>query len=235
MAEPSTASTAGSKRKRPPTFQHLPVETAKKFKKAWVEKTKIKSKWKAEKRKEGLASSSRLELPVYDREGDENFKDVKDVEDEHSSESEEAEPMSAQSKIRPETTRPHVHPSRSHIHPDLVVKQSKHTTTAPASANTPKTQASANTSKKTKEGVPPVEPPSLRELTREAFSQSTLHTFKSDPLKRRERGGKSGVRGQNGRGRGRGRGRGQGEIGRGQPNMKLRMNAMLEKIKQDFT
>ncbi|EPQ58179.1 hypothetical protein GLOTRDRAFT_91673 [Gloeophyllum trabeum ATCC 11539] len=39
------------KRKRPPTFQHLPENRAKKLKKAWVETQKIKSKWKAEKRK----------------------------------------------------------------------------------------------------------------------------------------------------------------------------------------
>ncbi|TFK54947.1 hypothetical protein OE88DRAFT_1642238 [Heliocybe sulcata] len=39
------------KRKQPPTFQHLPADRAKKLKKRWVETQKIKSKWKAEKRK----------------------------------------------------------------------------------------------------------------------------------------------------------------------------------------
>ncbi|PSR74120.1 hypothetical protein PHLCEN_2v10076 [Hermanssonia centrifuga] len=46
--------TAGTKRKKPPTFQHLPINRAKKLKQSWVESQKIKSKWKAEKRKEGF-------------------------------------------------------------------------------------------------------------------------------------------------------------------------------------
>jgi hypothetical protein len=76
---------------------------------------------------------------------------------------------------------------------------------------------------------------SLRELKREAYSASTLHTFKADPLKKnkhqtsatrgRGRGAAAGTRG--------GRG-GQQGTGRGQPNMKLRMNAMLAEIKQSF-
>jgi len=56
----------------------------------------------------------------------------------------------------------------------------------------------------------------VRELMREAYSKSTLHTFKSDPLKKRTAPA----------------GR-KGEIGKGQPNMKLRMNALLAKIKRD--
>jgi hypothetical protein len=61
---------------------------------------------------------------------------------------------------------------------------------------------------------------SLRELFRTAYSRESLHTYKSDPLHRgkgrpaQHRGGTKGV-------------------GRGQPNMKLRMNALLEKIKRD--
>jgi len=49
----------------------------------------------------------------------------------------------------------------------------------------------------------------VRDLTRTAYARESLHTFKA------------------GRGR-----HGQGK-GRGQPNMKLRMNALLEKIKMD--
>ena len=63
--------------------------------------------------------------------------------------------------------------------------------------------------------------PSLRELNKQAFSRSALHTYKS-----RGSGGKSGRGGERGRGA---RGR-----GRGQPDMRLRMNAMFEKIKQDL-
>jgi len=60
------------------------------------------------------------------------------------------------------------------------------------------------------------EHPSLRELTKKAYASSSLHNYKSDPLHRRRAGGRGPRRG-------------------GQPNMKLRMNAMLEKIKQDLT
>ena len=60
----------------------------------------------------------------------------------------------------------------------------------------------------------------LRELFRKAYSHESLHTYKSDPLHRgkgrpaQHRGGTKGT-------------------GRGQPDMKLRMNALLEKIKRD--
>ncbi|OBZ75899.1 hypothetical protein A0H81_04250 [Grifola frondosa] len=49
----------GTKRKKPPTFQHLPVERVKKLKRSWVDVQKIKSKWKAQKRKEGLVTPRR--------------------------------------------------------------------------------------------------------------------------------------------------------------------------------
>lgn len=164
------------KRKRPPTFQHYPVNRAKQLKKNWVENVKIKSKWKAEKRKDGITTDVRGEEPT-DSERDE---------EEEKSES-------------PPSEAPQIHKSRPNL-------------------------------KSSKEQEAVTEPPavSLRELTREAYSRSSLHTFKADPLKRR--------RGAPDRGRGgtRGRGSDQRRGGQGQPNMKLRMNAMLEKIKQDY-
>ena len=61
---------------------------------------------------------------------------------------------------------------------------------------------------------------SLRDLFRKAYSRESLHTYKSDPLHR-------------GKGRpAQHRGRTKG-TGGGQPDMKLRMNALLEKIKRD--
>ena len=57
----------------------------------------------------------------------------------------------------------------------------------------------------------------LRELARKAYSRESLHTYKSDTLKRRAHGEYTKKGG-----------------GRGQPNMKLRMNLMLEKIKRDY-
>jgi len=188
------------KRKRPPTFQHYPVHRAKKLKKAWVEKTKIKSKWKAQKKKEDLATSSKLDLPVYNEE-----------EREDNSRSDWDEVQLAV-EVLGEQPRPHLHPSRAHIHPELPVKHSK--------ARIP--EAAPTKKPKTLEDSQAVEPPSLRELKRKAYSQSTLHTFKSDPLKKRDQGKRVG--GSNG----------FTERGKGQPNMKLRMSIMLEKIKQDF-
>lgn len=77
------------------------------------------------------------------------------------------------------------------------------------------------------------EKPSLRELQNQAYSRSTLHTFRSHLLHKRHG---PDIQGQSDRGRGRGRGiqiaRGRGQ---GQPDMRLRMNAMLEKIKRDYT
>lgn len=64
---------------------------------------------------------------------------------------------------------------------------------------------------------------SLRELSKKAYSPNSLHNHRADPLHRRK-GESSSNRDVPSRGR-----------SRGQPNMKLRMNAMLEKIKQDLT
>jgi len=192
----------GIKRKRPPTFQHYPVDRAKKLKKAWVEKTKIKSKWKAQKKKEGLSTSSKLDLPVYDED-----KTHHDVEDNSRSDSGDDA-----IEISGEQPHPHLHPSRAHIHPELPVKHLK--------ARIPDLPPTKK-HKIPEEDSQVVEPPSLRKLKREAYSQSTLHTFKSDLLKKRD---------QSKRDRSRG---GVFERGRGQPNMKLRMNVLLEKIKQE--
>ncbi|KAG1891230.1 hypothetical protein F4604DRAFT_1567575 [Suillus subluteus] len=46
--------TEGTKRKKPPTFGHLPFNRAKKLKQSWVESTKIKSQWKAQKKRESV-------------------------------------------------------------------------------------------------------------------------------------------------------------------------------------
>ncbi|KAL5489823.1 hypothetical protein ACEPAI_4655 [Sanghuangporus weigelae] len=99
--------------------------------------------------------------------------------------------------------------------------------------------------------------PSLRELSRRAYAPASLHSFKADPLQRRKdtvagthpREGKSskvtGTRtvappsqtrsDQGGGGRNSHTSPGRQERQpRGQPNMKLRMEAMLERIKRDY-
>jgi len=173
-------------KKKPPTFQHLPASRAKKLKKTWVDTKKIKSKWKAEKRKEELVGGS---ASIEQRQSD-------DIREEEGSSNQDqvdeghGEQISTPSK-RPPTWTPRKDSRTEHI------------------------------SEAQKED-------SLRNLTREAYSRSSLHTYKSDPL---HRGGGSqrgrGARGTNSLAGGMGR-------GRGQPNMKLRMGAMLEKIKRDF-
>ena len=169
-----------------------------------MEKTKIKSKWKAQKKKEGLATSSKLDLPVYDEEGNDQDNSRSDSDD-----------VQLAVEISGEQPRPHLHPSRAHIHPELPVKHSK-----VKIPEVPPTKKQKNS-----EDSQAVDSPSLRELKREAYSQSSLHTFKSDPLKRRDQGKRVGSRG---------RGNGLIDRGKGQPNMKLRMNVMLEKIKQNY-
>lgn len=169
-----------------------------------MEKIKTKSKWKAQKKKEGLATSSKLELPVYNEE--------EKNQDNSRSDSDDVQLAVETSREQP---RPHLHPSRAHIHPELPVKHLK--------VKIPEVPPIKK--QKISEDPQAVEPPSLRELKREAYSQSTLHTFKSDPLKKRDQGKRVG---------GSRRGYEFIERGKGQPNMKLRMSVMLEKIKQNF-
>ncbi|KAF9466359.1 hypothetical protein BDZ94DRAFT_214685 [Collybia nuda] len=191
------------KRKRPPTFQHLPVKRAKKLKQTWVQNVKIKTKWKAQKRKE--ATFATLSHPAAQDEYDNNA-EVSDS-DGSKRESEDEESVPQESTLHP--SRAHVH-----IHPELV----------------PKTTLKPQRAEKLEKNEPPASSPSLRDLTREAYSRSSLHTFKADPLHRR-RGSQPLARG----GKSRGRGAPSGERGRGQPNMKLRMDAILEKIRRDLT
>ena len=203
-------------RKRPPTLRHLPtnqgmlfscqyvqelkVITAKRLKQTWVENNKIKSKWKAQKRKEPHPTSVQPDEQHGSTKEDDSESDGK--------ESDQQERDLARDVVIPALKRSAVHMSRAHkIHGLL-----------------PPFKGSRNDKHN---GTPAKPTPSLRDLTQKAYSTSSLHTFKSDPLNRRRGSGTRGVRGG-----GRGMQRGQGH--RGQPNMKLRMDAMLEKIKRDF-
>lgn len=184
------------KRKNPPTFRHLPINRAKKLKRTWVENVKIKSQWKAQKRKE-LQPSTSAQGHEQDDDGE------SDAEESHI----EQEENLVQDGVIPSSRKSAIYPSRAHKIPGQ----------APPSKgredDTDKDHLSEPTS-------------SLRDLTQKAYSRSSLHTFKSDPLNpgRGSRGGRGDER--------RGTERGQGC--RGQPNMKLRMGAVLEKIKRDF-
>ncbi|KIM62074.1 hypothetical protein SCLCIDRAFT_25290 [Scleroderma citrinum Foug A] len=162
---------AEGKHKKPPTFHYLPKNRAKKLKRSWVDNKKLKTQWKAQKKRQGLSEdkpSSHCEVP-----------------------SEDASDVHASSEVRDSTP--------VHTEPPLA-------------------------------SSPPTSKTSLRDLTRQAYSRSTLHTHKSGPLRKqrgpnvpfsRERSKDNQVNKPSHR-------------PNGQPDMKLRMNAMLEKIKRDL-
>jgi hypothetical protein len=146
--------------------------SAQKLKQAWVQNAKIKSKWKAEKRKAGIA----VPRPV---EGQEDVA---------------ADGIESDKAPEPSVRAPTPTPSP----PPKKRARDKKPQLEPAEAE------SSNA-------------PSLRDRAREAYSQASLHTYRSDPFSKKQRGGKAGT------------------TGCGQPNMKMRMNVLLETIKRDFT
>ncbi|KAG1832146.1 hypothetical protein EV424DRAFT_1469779 [Suillus variegatus] len=172
--------TEGTKRKKPPTFGHLPFNRAKKLKQSWVESTKIKSQWKAQKKREVPSNG---DPPPAHREKS----DGSDPEQSHSNDQ----------------------GSHSSSHPECKQRQ------------VPNSSADG--------GI------SLRELGKQAYSRNSLHTYKAN-TRRHDIKPSRGANPQGGSTRG-GRGASFGDRGhgKGQPNMKYRMTAMLEKIKRDFT
>lgn len=171
----------------------------------------MKSKWRAQKRKEGLAGPRAHLEQLVDAEQEQRQADGE--EEDHVSESSDNDDPEADEQSDDEsgdeTSEDEASPPRK-----------------PLPISKPK-------SKKDKPPTKEDERPSLRDLERQAYSRSSLHTHKANPLGRhkgvesnnRGRGGRGGRGGQTGRGRGR---------GRGQPDMGLRMKAMLERIKQDY-
>lgn len=178
-------------------FQELIDYVAKTLKKTWVDTKKLKSKWKAEKRKGGLATGSNM-IEQGGRKAEEDGDEAEAEASNHLSE--------AGSEIdeEPATTTSQQPSSRSY-----------------------RTDAARTSQGKDDDH----DEKSLRDLTKEAYSRSSLHTYKSDPLNRSRGRGRGPQRGRGDSGRGALR----GGRGRGQPNMKLRMGAMLEKIKRDYS
>jgi hypothetical protein len=151
-----------------------------------VDIKKIKSKWRTEKRKEGLVGES-----ASIEQGDQRSDDIREEgPSEHPNEVDEAHD---EGRV---LTPPKQSPARAHNRAEQVSKKQK-------------------------------EDP-VRDMMREAYSRASLHTYKSDSLHRgrsgSSRGDKASYRMTGERGR-----------GKGQPNMKLRMGAMLEKIKRDYS
>ena len=204
---------------------------AKKLKRSWVEVQKIKSKWKAQKRKEGFPNPT---VNLQDRE--EEIEDVLcDAEKEHTPEvgkeiSKDGNNSSASDETAARINRELK--EKSFQKPSRKGKMQPNTGDSRISRSSRDVDEDSD-SEETKK-------PSLRELTRTAYSRSSLHSHKSDPLhKRKEIASSSRSSGETRQRRqpfgGEGKNGGIVKTGRGQPDMKLRMGALLERIKRDHS
>ncbi|KAI0780871.1 hypothetical protein BD413DRAFT_489212 [Trametes elegans] len=220
MPPQQTQDQRGVKRKKPPTFQHLPAERAKKLKRSWVEVQKIKSKWKTQKRREGLAAART------------QFEQLVDSPEDKEADSDEENGEACRSSS-PESTSKEGEGSDGDEHSEE--ESTDEAPPAPKAATSSKRPHRLDS--KSQKGVPKEkapEQPTLRDLQKMAYSKASLHHHKSRPLNRHKgptaSRGRGAERGRGSRGAPRGRGRGGG-----QPDMGLRMKAMLEKIKQDYS
>lgn len=210
---------------------------AKKLKQSWVEAQKIKSNWKAQKRKEGLVHPSRL-IPPSGDDGGENEMSGNEGMNGDRLESEKEDGVRGSAARQPDSKDASDHSSESEDDSENKsdgVRQSPEPGYPTRERNSrgrgAKGRGGSMRNDKQKDEDAGKEP-SLRDLHKLAYSRSSLHTFKSS----RGHRGLANAGKADGRGRGTGRGfQGSRGRGRGQPDMRLRMNAMLEKIKRDFT
>ncbi|KAI0093871.1 hypothetical protein BDY19DRAFT_281000 [Irpex rosettiformis] len=232
MTRTATAA-AGQKKRKPPTFQHLPLNRAKKLKQSWVEVQKIKSKWKAQKRKEGIVTSRPTQPQAEEGRSEDQDHSEDDISDGPASAQEEEYGSGAggvedsgsgneneESESDENMGIPEAIPSRQQtaIRGERGSRGRRENVRGRTRGGSSRQHARHVQEDETKL--------SLRELQNQAYSRSSLHNFKSGSHKQHS----GGARGFNGRGRR----RGGGGHGRGQPDMRLRMNAMLEKIKRDY-
>jgi hypothetical protein len=187
------------------------MRLAKKLKQAWIEKKKLKRAYLAEKRKAGPDPGNAISPK-------ENVADDAEDNDEASEESiseNGEEIMETPRRPNSEELSGHTPTQSTPVRRQAAGRgrgrgNSHHASRELASqADKSRTQASSESR------------PSLRDLAREAYSPSSLHTYKSDPLHRR----KDDSRGGRGRGRG-----GHDHRGRGQPDMKKRMGVILAQL-----
>jgi hypothetical protein len=183
---------------------------AKKLKRDWVTKQKTKSKWKAQKHREGivtqrdaLSRSGTLGDPLATPQS-------AVVREERSTRADEAE-------IDEET-------------------DGLHNSSGDEPAPMAPVQKDKQKMRRQEEGVANAGP-SLRELQRQAYSPAALHHHKSHPLHHSK--GRIGTHDARIHGSSQKKAsvrdtRSRGQRG-GQPDMRLRMSAMLEKIKRDYS
>ena len=180
---------------------------AKKLKKDWVTKQKTKSKWNAQKHREGIVTQ-RDALSHSGTLGDPLKTPQSSVA------REEKEMCTDEAESDEQDDEPH-HSSGDEAVPIAPVKENKQKV---------RNQEEDDTSTG----------PSLRELQRQAYSPAALHHYKSRPLHHSK--GRIGPHGDKilrktavG-----GDARNRSQRG-GQPDMRKRMSAMLEKIKRDYS
>lgn len=178
---------------------------------------KIKSQWKAQKRKEGLVTRARQpELDAAD------------------GQDEDAASVDRSREKRMETEGGHGATEEEEKSSDEENEDSEETDSSDSeSPAAKKTGQLERTVAQGTAGDAPKDKPTLRELQKQAYSKAALHSHKSGSHRQPTSNGRGGPAGR-ARGRGRSESRGRGR-GHGQPDMRLRMNAMLEKIKRDYT
>jgi len=162
------------------------------LKKEWVIKQKIKSKWKSQKRREGILS----------------------------------QPGTSTQTPQPSSLRE----ERSVSEDDAGIDENGDEVQQ-SSDDEPVPSASVQQNKQRPHDVPSIGSSSLRELQKQAYSPASLHHYKSRPLrhpKSRTASNEVSFRKREASIGAPKRGRGGG-----QPNMRLRMTAMLEKIRRD--
>ncbi|KAG6865029.1 hypothetical protein C0991_005575 [Blastosporella zonata] len=140
MSEPTL------KRKQPPSFRHLPINRAKKLKQTWVENQKIKSKWKTQKRKEGLSTTPGEPQDEESAGGSEDEESIED-EEKAASEPEEHPPAPKSALQKPAPPKSTLHPSRSHIHPELAPQKKRRRLAEPDTPTEPLSREKAGEGK----------------------------------------------------------------------------------------
>lgn len=222
------------------------------MKQQWIEKQKIKSSWRAQKRKEGLGNVSDKQQPAHGGSSDDGNEDNDDADVDASG---DAERLSASMNISSPQHQEEIkevvvssHDQADKSCPESTKNRYHSRKERPDSRYQNKNPRNGSPSTRKQANQTQTEDSSVRELYQKAYSRSSLHSFKSDPLHRRRgvqvskptarpetvgRERKQSGKPNSGK-------RGAVEMGQssntrgGQPNMKLRMEAMLAKIKRDY-
>lgn len=191
------------------------------MKKSWVEVQKIRSEWKAQKKREGLITrlpQAKGHDPKVSEGNEEMSEDSSDGGGDH--EMDQLESGSSGGEEIEEQNSP-----KGKDHSRTLRGEARSERRGQTTTSRPSGREATSSLGKPVDGMK--EGPSLRELHNQAYSRSSLHHYKSRTGRRTTNG--------NPHNRDRDSNDHQQRRGRGQPNMRLRMTAMLEKIKRDLT